>query len=73
MEDANGRFHFVDVLPACSAGAGGGDLEIFFRNIELYLFIQLGHHFHTGKTRLPFVIGIEGRDPHQSMGALLVA
>ena len=59
VQDAHSRFHLVHVLATRAARAAGGDLQVLFRNIELDLLLDLGHHLHTGKAGLALVIGVE--------------
>ena len=73
VQDAHGRLHLVDVLAAGTARAAGGDLQVFVGDVELHLRLDVGHHLHTGKTRLALVVCIKRADPHQPVGALFVA
>ena len=73
VEDAHGGFHLVHVLSAGAAGSGCGDLQILFGDVDVDLLLQFRHHLHAGKAGLALVVRVERGDPHQAMGAFLVA
>ena len=59
VEDPHRCFHLVDVLSARTTGTTGGDLQIFFGNVDVDLLIDLGHHLDAGKAGLALVVGVE--------------
>ena len=57
-----------------AAGAGGPvdlHLDILVPDLDLVVIFDLGHHLHRSKGGLPAGVGVKGRDPHQTVHAVL--
>ncbi len=72
MRDAHGGLNLVHVLAALAAGTERVYLKFIRRNNDFIVaFFNFRNRIHTGKTRVPALIGIEWRNAHEPMHAAL--
>ena len=66
--DGGGRL--VDVLSACAAASVGIDPQILIVDLHVQILFDVRHDIQRHKGSLPFSLGVEGRDSHQTVHAL---
>ena len=59
------------MLAACAGGAVDLHLDVLGADVHLNGVVQLGHDLQRGKAGLTAGVGIEGRDAHQTVDAVL--
>src|SRR5271155_2141810 len=69
VRDADGGFHFVDVLAAFATGAESVDTQIFGTDVDFDLVVDFRNHEDRRKGRVPAGGLIERRDANESMNA----
>ena len=69
VRDADGGFHFVDVLAAFAAGAESVDSQIFGTDVDFDFVVDFGDHKDRREGRVPASGLIERRDANESMHA----
>ena len=65
MREPHSRLHFVNVLTALTATAVSVHPHFARVDLNIAFILQLRHHIHAGKTRVPALIGIKRRNAPQ--------
>ena len=71
MDESDGGGGLVDVLAACAGGAVDLHLDVLGADVHLNGVVQLGHDLQRGKAGLTAGVGVERRDAHQTVDAVL--
>ena len=69
VRDTDGGLRLVDLLPACARGAVDVDADVLVADLHFAVVIHFGHDLDGGKGGLAALVGIEGRDAHETMHA----
>ena len=69
VRDADGGFHFVDVLSAFAAGAESVDAQIFGTDVDFDFVVDFGDHEDRREGRVAARGLIEGRDANEAVNA----
>ena len=67
MGDANGSFHFIDILAALTACAISINFQFVWLDVDLDAVIHFWNHKHGRKRSVPPCGLIKGRDANQTM------
>ena len=65
MREPHGRLNLVNVLTALTAAAVGVHPHFARIDLNIAFILQLRHHIHASKTRVPALVGIKRRNAHQ--------
>src|SRR5262245_59544971 len=67
MNDAHGGVRDIDMLAAMPASAKGFDAQVRLIDNHLDVIFDLGNDKHRRERGMPTIVGIERREPNQTM------